>query len=47
MAVIPLIGTSDLRERLQKYLTEKDVEKVLFKGRQEKFAEWVIVGVAL
>ncbi|EPW5280564.1 hypothetical protein [Yersinia enterocolitica] len=47
MAVIPLIGTSDLRERLQKYLTEKDVEKVLFKGRQEKFAEWVIVGVSV
>lgn len=43
MAVIPLIGTSDLRERLQKYLTEK----VLFKGRQEKFAEWVIVGVSV
>ncbi|HDL7751657.1 TPA: hypothetical protein PXP51_004087 [Yersinia enterocolitica] len=47
MAVMPLIETPDLRERLQKYLTEKDVEKVLLKGRQEKFAEWVIVGGAL
>ncbi|EKG7080235.1 TPA: hypothetical protein L5037_005329, partial [Escherichia coli] len=27
-----------LRERLQKFLTENDVEKVLFEGQPEKFA---------
>ncbi|EJL0326431.1 cobalt ABC transporter permease, partial [Escherichia coli] len=40
-AVLSLTETPRLRERLQKYLTENDVEKVLFEGRPEKFAERV------
>ncbi|WP_139817117.1 cobalt ABC transporter permease [Escherichia coli] len=40
-AVLSLTETPRLRERLQKYLTKNDVEKVLFKGHAEKFAERV------
>lgn len=40
-AVLSLTETPRLRERLQKYLTENDVEKVLFEGHPEKFAERV------
>ncbi|MCZ5593405.1 cobalt ABC transporter permease [Escherichia coli] len=37
-AVLSLTETPRLRERLQKFLTENDVEKVLFEGQPEKFA---------
>lgn len=40
-AVLSLTETPRLRERLQKYLAENDVEKVLFEGCPEKFAERV------
>ncbi|HEM0068112.1 TPA: cobalt ABC transporter permease [Escherichia coli] len=40
-AALSLTETPRLRERLQKYLAENDVEKVLFEGRPEKFAERV------
>lgn len=43
MVVLSQIETPDLREeRLQKYLTESDLEKILFfKGYSEKFSERV------
>jgi Predicted O-linked N-acetylglucosamine transferase, SPINDLY family len=41
-AVLSLTETPRLRERLQKYLTENDVEKVLFTGRPGAFAERVL-----
>ncbi|MCZ5349370.1 hypothetical protein O5706_19705 [Escherichia coli] len=34
-AVLSLTETPRLRERLQKFLTENDVEKVLFEGQPE------------
>lgn len=39
--MLSLTETPRLRERLQKYLAENDVEKVLFEGCPEKFAERV------
>lgn len=40
-AVLSLTDSPRLRERLQKQLMENDVEKVLFEGRPEAFAERV------
>ncbi|EHM4565445.1 hypothetical protein KGH42_004383, partial [Escherichia coli] len=40
-AVLSLTDSPRLRERLQKQLMENDVEKVLFEGRAEAFAERV------
>ncbi|HEI3617352.1 TPA: cobalt ABC transporter permease, partial [Escherichia coli] len=40
-ATLSLTDSPRLRERLQKLLMENDVEKVLFEGRSEAFAERV------
>ena len=40
-AVLTLVENVRYRERLQKQLTENDVEKVLFRGSAEKFAAQV------